>query len=38
MTAIVTGANFQSRLREMTPGGVTGYLLRNATIAVMMSH
>ena len=35
---IVTGANYQSRLREMTPGGVTGYLLRHATIAVMMSH
>jgi hypothetical protein len=28
---IVTGANYQSRLCEMTPGGVTGYLLRNAT-------
>jgi nucleotide-binding universal stress UspA family protein len=35
---IVTGANYQSRLREMTPGGVTGHLLRHATIAVMMSH
>ena len=35
---IVTGANYQSRLRETTPGGVTGYLLNNATIAVMMSH
>lgn len=35
---IVTGANYQSRLREMTPGGVTGYLLRHATTAVMMCH
>ena len=35
---IVTGANYQSRLRETTPGGVTGYLLRNVAIAVMMSH
>lgn len=35
---IVTGANYKSRLREMAPGGVTGYLLRNATGAVMMSH
>jgi len=35
---IVTGANYQSRLRETTPGGVTGYLLRHAATAVMMSH
>ena len=35
---IVTGANYKSRLNELTPGGVTGYLLRNSTIAVMMSH
>lgn len=35
---IITGANYRSRLREMTPGGVTGHLLRNATVAVLMSH
>jgi nucleotide-binding universal stress UspA family protein len=35
---LVTGANYKSRLHEIAPGGVTGYLLRNATIAVMMSH
>jgi nucleotide-binding universal stress UspA family protein len=35
---LVTGANYKSRLNEMMPGGVTGYLLRNATIEVMMSH
>jgi nucleotide-binding universal stress UspA family protein len=35
---IVTGANYQSRLREISPGGVTGHLLRHATVAIMMSH
>jgi nucleotide-binding universal stress UspA family protein len=35
---LVTGANYQSRLQELMPGGVTGYLLQHADIAFIMSH
>ena len=35
---LVTGAAYHSRVRELLFGGVTGHVMRHATIPLLMAH
>lgn len=35
---LVAGANYGARLRRLTPGGVTAYLLQHARLPILLAH